>query len=350
MIEDDLDVNEVICDFLRRAGYLVRSYPSAAALLASPLDANDLLVSDLNMPGTSGYDLCQAVRSREVDCRTPIILISGGYSNEERAKGIEAGADDFITKPFSGKDLHAKIRSLLDIRAKEREKHEQVHRLSHFLSPNLGALVTSQDDPLLRPHKAEVTVLFSDIRRYTALAERLEHDTLLEILGDYYTAVGSAAVKYDGTLGHLAGDGIMVFFNDPKPIENHRERAVEMALETRSALERLRHSWNARHFDLDFGIGIADGIAAIGRIGFEQFSQYSVIGPVANLASRLCDIADRGQILVSEGFVERMKFGKCETETIEEMAFKGIQRKVGVRNILSFQARSLSMEPANGFH
>src|SRR5690606_7842058 len=116
------------------------------------------------------------------------------------------------------------------------------------------------------------TVLFVDLRRFTAFSEKVEPEEVIEVLHQYYTAVGTAAMKYKGTLSHLAGDGIMIFFNDPEPIKDHREMALSMALEAREALLKQKKVWDLRQYDIDFGMGLSEGYATIGGIGFDQFS------------------------------------------------------------------------------
>lgn len=363
VIDDDAEYGRALCESLLTVGYNVRSFPSASEFmrLRGAWKDCDLVISDLSMPGISGLELCEALRAEKSLGRIPIILVTGSEP-QERVRGLEAGADDFVTKPYEWTDLLAKVRSLLAIRSAEVETLEelktsrglndklttdlqseskrsaQLVRLQRFLSPNLAHVLTQETSPsVLRPHRAEVTVLFVDLRRFTPFSEKHEPEDVLEVLSEYYTAVGMAAVKHRGTLGHLAGDGIMVFFNDPEPVENHREVAVRMALEAREVLATSRRLWREREYDIDIGFGLSSGYATIGEIGFERFSQYSVIGTVTNIASRLCQAAGDGQILASHRFVSSLRGCICDAEGIGEVNLKGIEKPVSVYNIHSLE-------------
>lgn len=339
VVEDDPGLNGVLCQLLQEGGFEVRAFPSGTEFLQqlSQIERYDLIISDINMPGISGYDLCRKIRTDKKLGRIPVILITGSDASAEKADGLEAGADDFISKPFSMKDLLAKVSSLLRIRA---EEVQTLGRLRKFLSPNIATLLAGEDqESLLKPHRAEVTVVFVDLRRFTSFSERVEPEEVLSVLSGYYTAVGNAAIKYKGTLGHLAGDGIMVFFNDPEPVEHHRETALCMAVEAREQLLLQKLAWDERRYGIDFGFGVSEGFATIGGIGFDRFSHYSVIGPVANIASRLCGAADGGQILVSDRFLSRIDASGFRTQTIGEIQLKGIETAVLVHNVLGLQNR-----------
>lgn len=342
VIDDQDQIRGPLVECLKSNGYRVRAFPSGKAFLETQpqIDDCDLILSDVSMPGIDGYELCREIRRRETLGRIPIILMTG-RDPSEKAVGIEAGSDDFITKPFQVRELLAKIRSLLDIRAREKETHSQLNRLGRFLSPNLAELLSPQShrNDLLKPHRAEVTVLFVDLRNFTAFSEREEPEEVLNVLNHYYSAVGNLAVLHGGTLGHLAGDGIMVFFNDPVPLENHMRAAAEMAIKTREMLDTQQKIWQQRQYGLGFGMGMAAGFATIGEIGFDQYSQYSVIGTVTNLASRLCHLAENGQILISERFQAYLQDRNCpvNSELIGERHLKGIERPVNCHNLVSLR-------------
>jgi adenylate cyclase len=352
IVDDDTEHSHAMSEYLTALDFRVVTFPSAKEFLAQTNipEPYDLVVSDINMPGgASGFDLCRTLRARAEAVRLPIILITGSDPSIDKVQGLEAGADEFIAKPFSARHLIAKIRSLLAIRAEEMRRHQELVsskglniELGRFVSPNIASRMSVDDrQGFLLPHRAEVTVLFVDLRRFTAFSEKAEPEEVLEVLQQYYTAVGTAAMKYNGTLGHLAGDGIMIFFNDPEPVEDHKEMAVRMALEAREALLIQKKFWDQRHYDIDFGIGLSEGYATIGGIGFDRFSQYSVIGTVANFASRLCHVAIDGQILISQRFFSRLKAGTCEAAAVGEVTLKGIERPVSIYNILAETTASL---------
>ena len=324
VVDDDLQMRQSLCVLLTGKGYLTKSFQSAQEFVdwfMSAALACDLILSDCTMPGLSGYDLCRKVRALPAPERIPIILMTGSEEGEEqRAIGIEAGADDFVRKPLQSRELLAKIASLLEIRSQEivilselgsaRKQNEalserlerqnlraqRLGRLVKYVSPNVADLVTSgAEEGVVPPHRAEVTVMFIDLRGFTRFSSLAEPDEVMEVLGEYYRIVGGIALKHRGTLGHLAGDGVMVFLNDPESIDRHQKVATEMAITIRDALSATRNRWFDRGHEIGFGIGLADGMATIGSIGFERFWQYSVIGPVSNLAARLCQAARHSQ-------------------------------------------------------
>lgn len=361
IIDDDPAHSQALYEFLNKS-YRISIFESAQEFLASwaKIDVVHLIVSDINMPVMTGYELLRRVRLETEGTRIPVILISGVDGPDEKAHAIEAGADDILSKPFSIRQMAAKINSLLEQSEREKEVVEELNiakginfeletklkqtqrktdrwdRLRKFLSPNLASVLTLDDyQMVLKPHRAEVAVLFVDLRRFTAFSDKAEPEEVLEVLRQYYTAVGNAVLKHKGTLGQLAGDGIMIFFNDPEPLPNFREVALRTAIDARDALLMQRKVWRERQYDIDFGMGISEGHATIGGIGFEQFSQYSVIGMVTNFASRLCSVAKEGQIVVSKRFISRLEKLNCETQALGEIPLKGISRPVTLHNVLS---------------
>lgn len=338
VVDDDEMFREVLCCTLETHGYDVIVFGSASLFLMSDAFARktfDLVVTDINMPGASGYDLCRAVRDKYSQDRIPIVMVTGNDAIKEKTQGLEVGADDFIQKPFRNEELLAKLASLLKIRM---QALERLGRLTRFISPNIADLVIGDhQQQALKLHRAQVTVLFSDLRGFTAFSETAEPEEVLEILNHYYTAVGACAAKYKATLGHLAGDGIMLFLNDPLPIQNHQEVGLRMAMDIRSALEEQKAVWHSKGYKIDFGIGLAEGFATMGGIGFDQFWQYSVIGPVANFASRMCHYANNGQILVSHRFLARMSgVDSFHTESIGSITLKGIEKTVKAFNVVDY--------------
>ncbi len=360
VVDDDASLNRSLSALLVEAGYTILSFSSAAEFIAhAPLHSVDLVISDISMPGPSGYDLCVFVRSQDQGVHVPVILITGVDGGSEKTKGLELGADDFIQKPFRIEEILAKIRSLLKWRAKQRETLQKLNsvqventnltdqlkdqfdktisleRLRQFFSPRIAEILASGDpQAFLKCHRQEVTVFFIDLRRFTAFAETAEPEEVLGTLEEYYSTVGNLCLEHGGTLGHLAGDGIMIFFNDPEPVPDHRKVALRMALKVRERLGEHKKKWNHKDYDLDFGIGLAEGFATIGGIGFEQFWQYSVIGTVTNLAARLCKEADNGQIVVSHRFLSVIQ-EHFQAEPIGELEVKGMSKSIAAFNVIA---------------
>jgi adenylate cyclase len=205
---------------------------------------------------------------------------------------------------------------------------ERVGRLRRFFSPHLAELIVSggADDPL-KSHRREITVVFLDLRGFTAFAEVAEPEEVMGVLREYHQVAGRMVVEYEGTLEHFTGDGITILFNDPVPIPNPAERAVRMALAVRERIGRMALDWVKRGYDLSLGIGIAQGFATIGAIGFEGRWDYSAIGTVTNLASRLCGEAPGDQILISQKVYAGVET-LIEVEPQEALTLKGFRRPV----------------------
>ena len=187
---------------------------------------------------------------------------------------------------------------------------ERIRRLERFLAPQVAQLIASSDghEGLLDSHRREVTVVFCDLRGFTAFTETTEPEEAMNVLREYHAALGELIFKYEGTLDRYAGDGVMILFNAPIQFDDHTARAVKMAVEMRDTIGELTEKWRNRGHNLGFGIGIALGYATLGQIGFEQRLEYAAIGSVTNLASRLCDEAKANQIVVSPA---RLRHGRA---------------------------------------
>jgi adenylate cyclase len=360
LVVDDTPKNvKLLADILTAKGYGVVTAASGPEALAQvERQRPDLVLLDVVMPEMSGYDVCRKLRSNPATELLPVVMVTALDPGEERIKGIEAGADDFLTKPINQAELLARVKSLIRIKelygtvqhqAAELEdlnknlEHrvedqvgqlERLGRLKRFFSPQLADLILSggTEDPL-KTHRREITVVFLDLRGFTAFAETAEPEELMAVLRDYHTEMGKLILQHEGTLERFTGDGMMVFFNDPVPVANPAERAIRMALAMREQVRQLTAKWRKMGYELDFGVGIAQGYATIGGIGFEGRWDYGAIGTVTNLASRLCGEARPSQILVSQrllGTVEEL----VEVEPVGELTLKGFHRPIAAHNIL----------------
>ena len=212
---------------------------------------------------------------------------------------------------------------------------ERMGRLRRFLPPQVADLiVASGSEKQLESHRREITALFCDLRGFTGFSESADPEDVMALLRDYHAAIGEIIIKYSGTLERYAGDGVMVVFNDPVPVENPALQAVLMALEMRNAIGALTEKWRRLGHDIGFGIGIAHGFATLGTIGFEGRFDYAAIGTVSNVASRLCDEAKPGQILISPRVLMAVE-DAVTIEPIGEFALKGIRRPLAAYNALA---------------
>jgi class 3 adenylate cyclase len=214
---------------------------------------------------------------------------------------------------------------------------ERLGRLKGFFSPQLAEVILSpSNEKLLASHRREITVVFCDLRGFTAFSETAEPEEVIGVLAEYHAEMGEEIFRFEGTLERFAGDGLMVFFNDPLPCADPSARAVRMALAMRERAQALAHDWRKRGYQLGFGVGIAQGYATLGAIGFEGRWDYAAIGAVTNLAARLCGEAKPGQILTNRrtlGKVENL----VEAESLGAMTLKGFLQPVDTFNILGLK-------------
>ena len=353
LVVDDTPVNlKLLADLLGAKGYgVVTASAGPEALEKVEKEQPDLVLLDVMMPGMSGYEVCRKIRESPATAMLPGVMVTALDPAQERVKGIEAGADDFLMKPINQQELLARVRSLLRIKALhdeltewnktlERRVEEQVaqlerlDRLKRFFSPQLAEMIVSGDaeDPL-KSHRREVTVVFLDLRGFTSFAETSEPEEVMGVLREYHAEMGRLILEHDGTLERFTGDGMMIFFNDPVVVPDAPARAVRMAVAMRERVDELLVKWRKRGYDLDFGIGTAQGYATIGAIGFEGRMDYGAIGTVTNMAARLCGEAKPRQILISQrvlGAVENL----VEVEELGGLALKGFSKPVPAFNVL----------------
>jgi adenylate cyclase len=363
LVVDDTPKNvKLLADLLTVKGYhVITAVSGREALAAMETDPPDLVLLDVVMPEMSGYEVCRALRAQSATAMLPVIMVTALDPAEERVKGIEAGADDFLTKPINQPELLARVKSLLRIKelydkvqtqaielsewnkTLELRVHEQLiqlerlERLKRFFSPQLAELIVSggAEDPL-KTHRREIAVVFLDLRGFTAFAETSEPEEVMGVLREYHAVMGKLILAHEGTLERFTGDGMMIFFNDPAPVPNPAERAIAMALAMRAKVAELTAKWRKLGHELDFGVGIAQGYATIGAIGFEGRWDYGAIGTVTNLAARLCAEARPSQILISQrllGTVEEL----IDVEAVGELTLKGFHRPVTAYNILGMK-------------
>jgi class 3 adenylate cyclase/CheY-like chemotaxis protein len=367
LVADDLPQNVRLLDaILSPIGYAVVTASSGAEALekiaASP---PDIVLLDIVMPDMDGYEVCRRLRADPATSFLPVVMITASGS-QERIRATEAGADDFVVKPFDQAELLARVRSLMRIKryhdtieaqaaelagwnrqleervAEQVEHIDRISRLKRFLSPQVVEMVTtSGDESFLESHRREITVVFCDLRGFTAFAETVEPEEVSAVLADYHGALGDIIHRYEGTLERFAGDGLMIFFNDPIPCDDAPERAVRMAVAMRNRVSELIERWAGHGHDLGFGVGIAQGYATIGAIGFAGRLDYAAVGTVTNLAARLCAEAAPGQILISQR-VHAAAQQIIVADPVDGLTLHGFSRPVRAHSVVGLNAARTS--------
>ena len=352
-VDDVADNVEILRMRLGALGYeILVAQDGEEALAAVREHLPDLVLLDIMMPKIDGLEVVRQLKADSSLPFIPVIMVTAKATPKDVVAGLDAGGDDYLTKPIEHGALVARVRSMLRIKAlhdevqalnrglEERvaaqvDELQRVGRLRGFLAPQLAqAIVSSGDETILENHRREVVALFCDLRGFTAFSESAEPEDIMAVLGEYHGAVGPLIRKYEGTLDRFTGDGMMVFFNDPLPCEDAPERAARLSLEMRDAVAALTPGWSRRGHRLGLGIGMAQGYATLGRIGFEDRFDYTAIGAVINLAARLCAEAADGEVLVSGRLAAAIE-AMAEIEDLGERQLKGMARPASVMSLRS---------------
>ena len=364
LIVDDNETNrDILRTRLGQHGYeLLEAADGEEAIAATREHHPDLILLDVMMPKIDGIEVCKRIKA---DADLPfiaIILVTAKADTKDVVAGLEAGADEYLTKPLDQAALVARVKSMLRVKEltdrvgeqatdlarwnktlEERVQEqvtriERLDRLKRFLPPQVAELIlTSGDERVLDSHRREVTVVFCDLRGFTSFSETAEPEEIMSTLREYHAAVGAIIHKFEATIEHFAGDGLMAMLNDPVPCDDPCGQAVRMAHEMRAAVSDLSAKWRKHGFELGFGVGIAHGYATLGRIGFEGRFDYAAIGSVTNLAARLCAEAKDGQILI-DGKVGVAVEAIAELEPLDALTLKGFHRPVRASNVRAVSA------------
>jgi adenylate cyclase len=366
---DDRPENlDLLSERLEAHGYAVATAPDGPTGLAKAREIRpDLVLLDVMMPGMDGIAVVRQLKGDADLPFIPVILLTARSEARDIVRGLDAGGDDYLTKPLDFSALLARVRAMLRLKglhdtvraqaetverqarelaawngrlegrvAEQVAQIERMDRLRRFLPPQVADLLVNGAYDPLKSHRRDVTVVFADLRGFTAFAESAEPEEVMAVLRAYHAALGELITAHEGTLERFVGDGVLVVFNDPLPQADHTERALRLALAMRDRVARLAEGWRRQGHELGFGVGVARGEATLGSVGFERRLEYSVIGSVPNLASRLCDAAKAGQILISERVHEAAKT-RIEARYVGKLTLKGFQRPVPAYELLGMR-------------
>jgi adenylate cyclase len=363
LVVDDTPENlEIVSMRLEAQSYQVATAVDGEDALAKTYELRpDLILLDIMMPKLDGIAVMRRLKADLSLPFIPIILLTAKADAKDVVSGLEAGGDDYLTKPIDHASLVARVRAMLRIKALHDKVQEQaaelaswnktleervavqlteierIGRLKRFLAPQLAEMIVSAgNERILESHRRDIAVLFCDLRGFTTFAETGEPEEVMALLRGYHEALGPLIHRAEGTLERFTGDGLMVFFNDPLPCPDAAERAVRLAIDMRDAVGELTTNWRKRGRPIGFGIGIAQGFATVGKIGFEGRVDYGAIGTVTNLAARLCAEAKDGEILVSARVAMAVD-AFAELRSVGDIAFKGLSRPTEVSHVIGLK-------------
>jgi adenylate cyclase len=367
LVVDDVPDNiDILQMRLESQGYEVVTAGDGVDALEKTRDLlPDLVLLDIMMPKMDGIETVKRLKGDASLPFIPVILVTAKADGKDVVSGLESGGDDYLTKPVDHAALSARVRAMLRIKAlhdtvqkqaqqleeqaaelsvwnktlEERvatqvNEIERISRLKWFLAPQIAeTIVASGGQAILENHRRDIVVLFCDMRGFTAFSEIAEPEDVMAVLAEYHGALGPLIHRYEGTLDRFTGDGMLVLFNDPLPCPDPALRAVRLAIDMREAATSLARSWMVRGHEIGFGVGIAQGYATLGRIGFEGRFDYTAIGTVTNTAARLCAEAKDGQILVTQRVAAAID-SLVELEPLGDLTLKGLSRSLPVLNVL----------------
>jgi len=329
---------------------IIEAFDGEQALKKVEEQDPDLILLDVMMPKMDGFQVCQKLKSDDKTKLIPIIIVSARAGTEDILKGLELGADEYLPKPYEHVELLARVKNMLKLRIAQKDLQElnntleekvrkQValleseKRLERYLNPQVVDMIMKGGELSKMMNSRKLLTLFvSDINNFSGISERTEPEDVVALLNNYFSSMSDIVFKYGGTLDKFLGDGLLVFFGDPMPYEDHAQRAINMALEMKEKVEELRKDWKAAGHDLDITVGINTGFATVGNMGSEKRLEYTVIGNQVNLAFRLCAEAKPGQIVISQrtySLVEK----DFAIEKIGDVTVKGIITPVTIYNV-----------------
>jgi adenylate cyclase len=336
--DDNPNSRQLVKDILESLGYEpILAIDGPGALAAAQAQVPDLIILDVNMPGMSGFEVLAILKSDEILSKIPILMLTALADVDNRVTGLGLGADDYLSKPFSPRELAARIDARLRTKAEAdnlRQTKEMIRQtFERFVAPSVvEKLLQDPTQVKLGGQLQEVTVLFSDLEGFTSLSEHTPPEMLLGILNQYHALVVTMIQSYGGTVDKFLGDGVMALYNTPLPQPDHALRAVKTALHIRSALLDFYNQFDVE-YQIKLNFGIHTGMAVVGNVGTQQIMEFTAVGDTVNLASRLQGLGEQGQILISQATYSQIK-EQVTTNPIGNQFVKGRREPVMVYEVL----------------
>jgi adenylate cyclase len=325
VVDDDPDMAAFFARMLAKEGMRADTlHDGAAALRQVMASPPDLVLLDVMLPGSSGFEICERLKSHPATALIPVVLVTALEDRDSRVRGIEAGADDFLSKPVNREELLARVKTLRRLHETRRElearrlaaevEHKEAIRkaFSRYVSPRLTDRIiddTNSGAPFrAQAERSDVVVLFADLRGFTSITESIGVHHVVDMLNEYFSVLTDAAYQHDGTIFNMAGDSLLVGFNVPFTQEDAPARAWRAAMDMVSRFVPVAAAWQKRHgVGTGVGIGMCRGEAIIGNVGSPHFMSYTVIGNTVNTAARLMQLAQANEVLISGALYESIR-------------------------------------------
>jgi class 3 adenylate cyclase len=353
VVEDDPDMARLFALMLATAGMEVEmAHDGDAALRDIMSSPPDLVLLDVMLPGTSGFDICERLKAHPSTALVPVVLVTALEDRDSRVRGIEAGADDFLSKPVNREELLARVKTLRRLHETRRElearrlaaevEHKEAIRkaFSRYVSPRLTDRIideTNSGAPFrAQAERSDVVVLFADLRGFTSITESIGVHHVVDMLNEYFSVLTEAAYQHDGTIFNMAGDSLLVGFNVPFTQEDAPARAWRAAMDMVSRFGPVAAAWQKRHgVGTGVGIGMCRGEAIIGNVGSPHFMSYTVIGNTVNTAARLMQLAQANEVLISGALYESIRelVAEHRVEPRGDVALRGKSEAIPVYSI-----------------
>ena len=359
IVDDDPLTLDLLQQELTDEGYEVaRATTGPEALAQTQSFLPHVMLLDHGLPGMDGVEVVKRLRQDERFRSLPVILVTGRGRQEDKVRGLDAGADDYVVKPFDHVELIARVRSMLRIRemhdalqewgrtldARVRQQVDEIAslaRLKRFLPPQVAqAVLGRESESFLKGHRTEITIVCLRLTGFLEFTERAEPEDVVTLVRSFHTVMGDIVDAFEGTVERLSGEGITVIFNDPVALADHVDRGAQMAVEMRNRIRELRQAWQGQGHDLDAAVGLVAGYATLGEIGFEARKEYAAVGPTPQLAVLLCASAKPGQILTTKPMLTRIE-DLVSAEPAGTVLPEGSAHPVPVFTLLSLKGAAL---------